>query len=292
MVYNGYDFSSSIPMDILMYGRLHLISAGTGCVIYLLTSNISYSGKVVVQGPAFVPSGIFKPAYFITLSSKSEVKANSSLHSPANSSVTFGPSLFIEEKSIEITKEGQKSSLRPNEAADWIVNVTLVLRSAEVVDKPSLVITIPELGITSDALALPALPGDTSQTTLVSAKMKIPNAVPERWFPSNLGTPKRYNITVTLLPSKVAFTTTTGFRTIVLVQEPYPTSEVESRGITPGDQFHFEINGKAFYSSGTNIIPFDPFYARMTTAQVRWVIESAVLSGQNMVCATSNFFMI
>ena len=33
--------------------------------------------------------------------------------------------------------------------------------------------------------------------------------------------------------------------------------------------------------------PFDPFYARMTTEQVRWVLESAVLSGQNMVCLSS-----
>lgn len=226
-----------------------------------------------------MPSGIFKPAYFISLASNS----TSSLHSSPNSSVTFGPSLFIEEKSIEIIKEGQKSSLRPKETADWVVNVTLLLRSAEVIDKPSLVITIPELKITSHALALPALPGDTSQSTLVSAKMNIPDAIPERWFPSNLGAPKRYNITVTLLPSNVTFTTTTGFRTIVLIQEPYPASEIKARGITPGDQFHFEVNGKAFYSSGTNIIPFDPFYARMTTAQVRWVIESAVLSGQNMV---------
>ena len=82
---------------------------------------------------------------------------------------------------------------------------------------------------------------------------------------------------------KTSFTTRTGFRTIVLIEEPYPDSEVQQRGITPGDQYHFEINGKAFYSSGTNIIPYDPFYARTTSEKVRWVIESAVLSGQNMV---------
>ena len=225
-----------------------------------------------------MPSGIFKPAYFISLGANS-----STSFSDSNSTVTFGPSLFVEEKSIEITKEGQKPSLRPNETADWVVNVTLVLRSAEAIDNPSLVISIPELNITSDTLTLPSLSSDTSQPTFVSAKINIPDSVPERWYPSNLGAPTRYNITVSILPSNVTFTTTTGFRTIVLIQQPYPDPEVAARGITPGDQFHFEINGKAFYSSGTNIIPFDPFYARMTTAQVRWVIESAVLSGQNMV---------
>ncbi|KAJ7862475.1 glycoside hydrolase superfamily [Mycena olivaceomarginata] len=68
-----------------------------------------------------------------------------------------------------------------------------------------------------------------------------------------------------------------------LAQLSYSRHDVETRGITPGDQSHFEINGKGFYSLGTNIIPFDPFYARTTTEQVRWVLESAKHSEQNMV---------
>ncbi|THH07222.1 hypothetical protein EW145_g3531 [Phellinidium pouzarii] len=233
-------------------------------------------------GPAFVPSGIFKPAYFITLSSNSDTSTNASF-SPPTSAVSFGPSLFIEEKSIEIYKDGQKPSIAPNETADWIVNVTLSLRGAADISNLTMDIAFPELNITSGALPLPSLPGDTSQSTVVSALMRIPDGVPERWFPHNLGSPKRYSVTVSLQPANVSFTTTTGFRTIVLVQQPYSAEEVAARGITPGDQFHFSVNGKAFYSLGTNIIPFDPFYSRMTTAQVHWVVQSAVLSGQNML---------
>ncbi|EJD02700.1 glycoside hydrolase [Fomitiporia mediterranea MF3/22] len=229
-------------------------------------------------GPAFVPSGIFKPAYFIALGDSNSTTTSSSV-----SSVTFGPFVFVEEKSIEISKVGQKPSLRPNETADWLVNVTLGLRSSQAFDNLSMIISFPELNVTSEALPLASIPGDTSQSTFVSANMTVLDGVPERWYPHNLGTPQRYNITVSLIPANVTFTTTTGFRTIVLVQDPYPQSDVETRGITPGDQFHFEVNGKAFYSLGTNIIPFDPFYSRMTTAQVRWVVESAVLSGQNML---------
>ena len=80
-----------------------------------------------------------------------------------------------------------------------------------------------------------------------------------------------------------SFTTRSGFRTIEIVQTPYSQEEVDARGITPGDQWHFEVNGQAFYALGSSVIPFDPFYARMTSAQVRWVLESAVRSGQNMV---------
>lgn len=86
--------------------------------------------------------------------------------------------------------------------------------------------------------------------------------------------------------SNVTFDTKTGFRTIFLAQGAYSQQDIEERGITPGDQWHFEINGRAFYSSGTNIIPFDPFYARTSTDQVRWVLESSVASGQNMVCTS------
>ncbi|KAL5523539.1 hypothetical protein ACEPAG_7712 [Sanghuangporus baumii] len=229
-------------------------------------------------GPAFVPTGIFKPVYFITLG-----KTNSTTTSSSVSSVSFSPSVFVEEKSIEISKVGQRPSLRPNETADWLVNVTLALRSSQTFDNLTMIISFPELNVTSSPLPLSRIPGNTSVTTFVSANLTIPDGIPERWYPHNLGTPQRYNITVSLSPANVTFTTTTGFRTIVLMQEPYPQSEIASRGITPGDQFHFEINGKAFYSLGTNIIPFDPFYSRMTTEQVRWVIEGAVLSGQNML---------
>ena len=147
-------------------------------------------------------------------------------------------------------------------------------------------ISIPELSIEFPPVRLKSIPASTGSPTFVSATFKIPDSVPQRWYPHNLGTPKLYNITTTIhlsSSSQHSFITRTGFRTITLVQSPYPQDEIDSRGITPGDQWHFEINGKAFYSSGTNIIPYDPFYARTTSEKVRWVIESAVLSGQNMV---------
>jgi beta-mannosidase len=139
----------------------------------------------------------------------------------------------------------------------------------------------------SSIRAAPDASGDA--TNWVNAVWKLPDSVPRRWFPHNLGTPQLYNLSVTLdMGSKgntvdsVSFDIRTGFRTIQLVQRAYTQEEVAG-GITPGDNWHFNINGKAFYALGTNIIPFDPFYARTTTDQVKWVIESAVKSGQNMV---------
>ena len=229
-----------------------------------------------------MPTGIYKPAYLVTLSDV-EQHATPASHPLLVSST--GP-LFIEEHSLEIAKVGQTPIARPNEAADWVLNVTMAIRSAVAARSPSITISIPELKVTSARIPIRSLPASTRSPTFVSATLRIPDFIPQRWYPHNLGTPKLYNITTTihLSPSSsFSFVTQSGFRTITLVQTPYSQEEVDSRGITPGDQWHFEINGKAFYSSGTNIIPYDPFYARTTSDQVRWVIESAVLSGQNMV---------
>ena len=197
--------------------------------------------------------------------------------------------VFIEESSIDIYKVGQNFSVAPDQTANWVVNVSLALRSASNFPNPSLILSIPELNLMSGALSVSPIRNTTIDATWVGVTWQIPDKVPERWFPHNLGKPKLYNLTITLRLSEisheqsVSFTTTTGFRTIQLVQSPYSQEDVDVRGITPGDQWHFEINGKAFYAKGTNIIPFDPFYARTKPEAVKWVLESAVKSGQNMV---------
>ncbi|KAH9949043.1 glycoside hydrolase [Amylocystis lapponica] len=234
-------------------------------------------------GPAFVPSGIYRPAYLVTLSDaptyESEPAPNALLAS-SNGSV------FIDQYSLEITKVGQTSVVAPNQNADWLVNVTLAVRSVVASTDPVLVISIPELNVTSAPINLTAIPASTSEPIFVSGTFTVPDSVPERWYPFDLGTPKLYNFTVSLGLSDTArtsFTARSGFRTIELKQLAYTQEDIDTRGITPGDQWHFEVNGKVFYTKGTNIIPFDPFYSRITSDKVRWVLESAVLSGQNML---------
>ncbi|TBU26640.1 glycoside hydrolase [Dichomitus squalens] len=237
-------------------------------------------------GPAFVPSGIFKPAYLVTLSPNVSTNDTTPVSHPLLASTG---SVFLEETSLEISKVGQTSILRANQFANWLVTVTLAVRSVVSANSPTITIAIPELNVTSGPLLVSAIPAGTNASTVVSASFTVPDSVPQRWFPHNLGTPQLYNFTITLAlgndPSspRASFTTRSGFRTIELIQTPYSQDEIDVRGITPGDQWHFEVNGKAFYTLGTNIIPFDPFYARMTSAQVRWVLESAVRSGQNML---------
>ncbi|KAJ7880790.1 glycoside hydrolase family 2 protein [Mycena olivaceomarginata] len=220
-------------------------------------------------GPAFLPSGIFRPAYLVSLSN-----ANAT-----NSTARAQQLVFVEESSVDIYKVGQNFSVPANETADWVVNVTLALRSAAAFSSPSISLAFAELNLTSPAFPVDSLPTTIDSPSWVTVLWHIPDSIPQRWYPHNLGTPQLYNLTITLdladSAEDVQLTVRTGFRTVKLAQLPYLQEEVDARGITPGDQWHFEINGKAFYSLGTNIIPLDE--------KVRWVLESAVRSGQNML---------
>ncbi|KAF7315112.1 Glycoside hydrolase family 2 protein [Mycena indigotica] len=223
-------------------------------------------------GPAFVPSGIFKPAYLISLSDQPKSK-------------NHDDQIYFEETSIDIYKVGQNFSVRANQHADWVVNVTLALRSGQNVRSPTISLSLPEAHLQSPVFHVSAIPRTTNEAHWVTVLWHIPDKAVKRWYPHNLGTPKLYDLSISLGVGGNPITRTlrTGFRTIELVQSPYSKKDVTDRGITPGDQWHFEVNGEEFYSLGTNIIPFDPFYSKITTEQVRWVLESAVLSGQNMV---------
>lgn len=194
--------------------------------------------------------------------------------------------IFLEESALEISKVGQNPNVRPDESADWLLNVTLAVRSVRADLNPTLSVSIPELNIDSGPLKLSSIPAATNASTFVTASFTIPEGLPQRWYPHNLGNPQLYNITVTLnvagLPS-VSYTTRSGFRTVYLAQVPYSQDDVAQHGITPGDKWHFEVNGKAIYSKGSNLTPFDPFYPRTTSEKVRWVLESVVKTGQNMV---------
>jgi len=225
----------------------------------------------------------------VTLSeSESQGSAAKATSYPVTSST-----LLLDETSLDIYKYGQNSSAAPDQSADWVLNVTFGIRSVKSFEKPTVTLSIPELELISEPLDLGPIPANTDENTYLSVNWSIPDSGPKRWYPADLGAPKLYNLIVTLDPSpsrsngpsaeSITQTITTGFRTIQLLQMPYSAEEIESRGITPGDQWHFAINGKSFYSKGTNLIPFDPFYSRIKPELVRWILESAIKSGQNMV---------
>jgi beta-mannosidase len=108
----------------------------------------------------------------------------------------------------------------------------------------------------------------------------IPVAIdhPALWFPAGYGTQSRYNFTATLTAAGRKLDTRetrTGLRSVVLRRDPDKW----------GRSFEFVVNGIPIYAKGADVIPFDSFPNRVTTAEYRHILQSAHDSNMNMVRA-------
>lgn len=152
----------------------------------------------------------------------------------------------------------------------------------------------------------------------VTGSTVVDSAAVELWWPNGLGPQNLYNITIELVdsgssgysdnpvtqisdgqiqapyngtgaaaaasPGQVLASVNkrVGFRTIVL-NEGVITQKQLSQGIAPGNNWHFEINGHEFYAKGSNLIPPDAFWPRVTEERVRQLFDSVVQGNQNML---------
>ncbi len=101
-------------------------------------------------------------------------------------------------------------------------------------------------------------------------------AKPQRWFPVGYGRQPLYRYDVEVFDGKALVAKVserTGLRDVKL------RTEVDAKG----RGFHFEVNGIPVFAKGANAIPFDMFQPRVTRAQLRRVLQSAVDANMNMI---------
>lgn len=99
---------------------------------------------------------------------------------------------------------------------------------------------------------------------------------PLRWFPASYGAQPLYRFDVEVLDGKAVVATAsdrTGLRSVELRREKDDK----------GEGFAFVINGIPVFAKGANSIPFDMFQPRVSEAQLRRVLQSAVDANMNMV---------
>jgi len=99
---------------------------------------------------------------------------------------------------------------------------------------------------------------------------------PELWYPAGYGAQTRYEFAAHLKVGKRAedrATVRTGLRSIVLRRDLDQW----------GRSFEFIINGIPVFGKGADVIPFDSFPNRVTTAQYRRILESARDANMNMI---------
>jgi beta-mannosidase len=101
---------------------------------------------------------------------------------------------------------------------------------------------------------------------------------PSLWFPAGYGEQTRYTLNAMIFPGGVIpasddHTVVTGLRSIVLRRELDKW----------GRSFEFLVNGIPVFAKGADVIPFDSFPNRVTTANYRRILQSARDANMNMI---------
>jgi beta-mannosidase len=105
-----------------------------------------------------------------------------------------------------------------------------------------------------------------------SIRLPVSIPTPRLWQPVGRGEQPLYTVTAELRSGRGAIdraTRRTGLRTVELVRDK--------------GSFGFRVNGQEIFAKGANLIPFDNYPTRVTTAQMRHVLQSARDANMNMI---------
>lgn len=217
-------------------------------------------------GPAFAPAGIWQPAYVVQLTQdEDEVYARNAL--------------------VDIYRQGQHNLLPPDQSKDWVLNASIDYIGSLPSDA-AVQYTIAAGGSDSSRLR-GTLENVTSSDGRLTGSVTIPSDTVELWWPVGMGSQKLYNLTLDVTKSGQGTVITSlhkriGFRTIFNNQLPVNQEQID-RGVAPGANWHFEINGHEFYAKGSNFIPPDPFWPSVTKERMQVLFDSVVKGNQNML---------
>ncbi|KAL6721982.1 hypothetical protein ACLMJK_001087 [Lecanora helva] len=218
-------------------------------------------------GPAFAPAGVWQPAYIIQLQSS-----------------TDSSEVYIRNSDFDISRAGQLNNLPPDQSAPWALNASLdVLGTLPSGAALTYVFTN---STTNQTVSSGSLCNITSSNSTITGTTILDPSSYDLWWPRGLGSQNLYNLTVSIVDNSkeiiASVNRRTGFRTIVLNLQPISDAQI-AQGIAPGDNWHFEINGHEFYAKGSNFIPPDAFWPRVTSAKMQQLIGSVTAANQNML---------
>lgn len=219
-------------------------------------------------GPAFAPAGVWQPAYLVQLQNRDKPS----------------PDISIINADFDISRLGQLNNLPPDQGAPWLFNASIDFLGTLHPDACltyAIVNSANNQTISSGELSSVTV----SNSTITGTAILDPNTY-QLWWPRGLGPQNLYNVTVSVVDGTrrelASVGRRTGFRTIVLNLEPISPEQI-AQGIAPGNNWHFEINGYEFYAKGSNFIPPDAFWPRVTQTKMQQLFDAVTAANQNML---------
>ncbi|KAK7710909.1 hypothetical protein SLS63_012872 [Diaporthe eres] len=214
-------------------------------------------------GPAFAPAGIWQKAWLVQLQ---------------------GEDLSVRNSIFDIYRVGQLPNLPPDQGADWVLNASIdVLGTVPEGAKLRYSVVDP---VTNDTVSNGELTNVTSAGDVITGQAVLSGTDYKLWWPSGLGAQNLYNISVEIVSASgselASVNKRTGFRTIVLNLGQITQDQLD-QGIAPGNNWHFEVNGHEFYAKGSNFIPPDAFWPRVTPQRIQQLFSAVISGNQNML---------
>ncbi|KAK5136883.1 hypothetical protein LTR08_001805 [Meristemomyces frigidus] len=213
-------------------------------------------------GPAFAPAGPWKPAYVVQLADE-EVHVRNSV--------------------IDIYRQGQLNNLPPDQTKPWVVNASLDY-FGQLPEGATLRYTLADLE--NNTVSSGSMSSVNCTNATVTGETTIADGTVDLWWPNQLGPQTLYYMTIDLVSTSnttiASVTKRLGFRTIVLNENPISDAQL-AQGIAAGNNWHFEVNGHEFYAKGSNFIPPDAFWPRVTVEKMTQLFDSVVDGNQNML---------
>lgn len=185
---------------------------------------------------------------------------------------------------MDIYRQGQLNNLPAPQDQPWVVNASLDYFG----NLPSgAALTYKLTSQDNETIISTGSLGDVNTTaSAVTGSVTLPSNAVELWWPVGMGNQNLYYMTINLASAAnqtlATVTKRVGFRTIILNGNPVSEEEM-AMGIAPGNNWHFEINGQPFYAKGSNFIPPDAFWPRVTPARINDLFNTAISGNQNML---------
>ncbi|KAK3328181.1 glycoside hydrolase family 2 protein [Cercophora scortea] len=214
-------------------------------------------------GPAFVPTGIWQKAWVVQLEPE-QVHVRNAL--------------------VDLYRVGQLNNLPPDQTQNWVLNASIDAIGT-IPSGSTMTYTVLDTA-TNQIISSGPLHNVTNAGDVITGTTVLDKAAYKLWWPHGLGEQQLYNLTIDVVsPSgqtAASVTKRTGFRTIILHMGVVTEDEL-AQGIAPGNHWHFEINGYPFYAKGSNFIPPDAFWPRVTPDRMKQLFTSVIAGNQNML---------
>ncbi|OAA38787.1 beta-mannosidase mndA [Cordyceps fumosorosea ARSEF 2679] len=194
--------------------------------------------------------------------------------------------LYAVDTVVDVYRQGQTNNLAPDQSKPWVLKASIDYLGS--LPRGSYIEALIESTSKNPETLFSGKLADVQVSAgSISGSVEIDGARPKLWWPNGMGDQDMHTIQLAVrtsnrsLPLMVS-SRRFGFRTILLSTGATSADEVTA-GKQPGNDWHFEINGRHFYAKGASLVPPDVFWPRASEKQMSDLFDAVQHQNFNML---------